>query len=145
MEKMTGAWLEDARNAVIHLAETIVAATHVLVVKHETRDKKIELAVVVVIEPDGARRPSRRCDAGFVRDVGKRAVAVIVIENVSSITGHVQINPAITIVITRRRAHAEGAARHSGFVGNVGERAVMIIVVKRIFQRRLRRKKIRWP
>ena len=57
-----GRRLEDARNAVEALSELVVAAEDVVLQREldEAAEKQIELAVVVVVEPDGACRPVRR-------------------------------------------------------------------------------------
>src|SRR5690348_11244340 len=79
--KVRRRWLEEPGDAVVTLLQSLIGAERVLrlVVKDEARNKQIELVVVVEIEPGGAGRPSRRRHTGFVRHVGKRAVAVVAI------------------------------------------------------------------
>ena len=47
------------------------------------RDEQIEPAVVVVVEEAGAGAPAACRDAGALRHVGERAVAIVAIERVA--------------------------------------------------------------
>src|SRR5215469_4581985 len=78
-----GGGLKEARNAVVLLAELVVAAGVALAgaVVDETADEEIELAVVIVVEPDCAGGETRRLETGLFGDVGESAVAVVAIEN----------------------------------------------------------------
>ena len=71
------------RNAVSALGVLAGAAVFALRLGklHELADKKIQPAVVVVVKPNRAGGPSRRSYPGLFRDIGKSAVAVVVIEN----------------------------------------------------------------
>ena len=51
----------------------------------ELADKKIEAAIVVIIEPDSAGGPSRRSYPRLFGDVGERAIAVVVIQNAAAV------------------------------------------------------------
>src|SRR5882672_3121960 len=137
MEQVAGAGFEQARHTVITPAQRLVGAENIqrLFVKNKTRDKEIQLAVVVIIEPDGTGGPAGRPNTGFIRDIGEGAVAVVVIKNIAPVTGYVEIDPAIAIVITGGDTHAKRAAGHSGFVGHVCKRPIMIVVIKGIPQR----------
>ena len=64
-------------------------------------DKKIEAAIVVIVEPDSAGGPSRRSYPRFFGDVGKRAIAIVVIQNAAAVLGDVKVGQAIAIVISR--------------------------------------------
>ena len=88
--------------------------------------------------------PSRNVQARLFGDVGKGAVAIIVIEDVPSIASHIEVHPTIAVVISGRGSHAKNAARHSSLIRYIRKRAVVVIVIERVLQRRLRRKKIRW-
>ena len=95
-------------------------------------DEKIQMAVAIVIEPGAARAPADLLvvDAGFARDIGERAVAVVVKQNVVSPEAAEQIVPAIVVVVADADAGLPAGARQSGFFGDVGERAVAIVFVK---------------
>src|SRR6185436_8360151 len=110
--------------------QPIIAATGFLVVVDEAGNEKIELAVLVIIEPDGAGGPSGRRDSGFLSYVCESAVAVVVIENVPTIAGNVKIGAAVAVVITRGCAHTKRAARNSGFFSNIGKGAVVIVAIE---------------
>src|SRR5581483_8269851 len=100
-----------------------------LVEVHKPADKKIQAPVVVVIEPHGARRPSRCGDSGLLRYIRERPIAVIVIENATAVLSYVQIREAIAVVVSHGCAHAISATDHAGFFRDVSERAVAIISV----------------
>src|SRR6266540_4056116 len=117
--EMAGSRFEDAWNAIEFLAQTIVAASRFLVVVNEAGNEQIELAVFIIVEPDGAGGPSRRRDSGFLGYVCERAVAVVVIEGVPgriagcekirrATVNEIDIHPAIIVVIEE---HAAGANR----------------------------------
>ena len=98
---------------------------------------KIESAVVVVVEPHGARAPSRRRDSGLLRHIGERAVAVVVIQNASPILRHVDVGEAVAVVIAHRDALAIASGANARLLRDVGKSAVAIVAIERIAQRRL--------
>src|SRR5262249_45434017 len=132
-----GGRLEKSRDAVIMLAEAVIAAGPVLGwrVVHKAADKQIELAVVVVIEPDRASREPRCLQASTFRDVGKRAVAIVAIQNAVPVRSDEDVRPTIVVVIANSHTHRERAARDTGLLRDVRECAVAIILVQRIPQR----------
>ena len=109
MEEQAGRRLEDARDAVEAFAELVVAAKHVVREREldEAAQEEIQPAVVVVVEPHGARGPSRRGDAGSVGDVGERAVAVVVIQRASPVRCHENIGIAVVVVVGDGASHPE--------------------------------------
>ena len=133
--------LEDARDAVEALAQLVVAAEHVARQREldEAAEEQIEPAVVVVVEPDRARRPAGRGDARLLGDVGERAVAVVVVQRAAAVRGDEDVGVAVVVVVGDGAAHAElRAAGDAGLVGDVGERAVAVVLVERVLERRLR-------
>src|SRR5688572_8153748 len=95
------AWrrLKNAWDAVVGTAELVVAAENVPVksVVHETAKKQIQPTVVVVVEPDGAGRPTPSLDARFGAYVSEGPVSVVTIQDGRMIIcGDQQI--AVTIV-----------------------------------------------
>ncbi len=96
----------------------------------EATDEEIEAAVVVVIEPDGARGPAGCGYAGFFGDVGEGAVAVVAIEDAATVLRDVEIGEAVGVVVAYSDAHAIAAAGDASFLCDVGEGAVAIVVVE---------------
>jgi hypothetical protein len=102
---------------------------------HVAGYKKIELPVVIVIQKSGGNRPSTRRDARFGRHIREGAVAVIVIQNIFSVTGDIEIGIAIVIVIADSYTHAIvsiAGVRQAGLLGYVGEGSVFILPVQAI-------------
>jgi hypothetical protein len=132
--------LEHARNAVVPLAELVVAAEHFAVAGEldEAADEQIQPAVVVVIEPHGARRPARCGDTGLVRHVGESSVAIVLIQDAAAVRRHEQVRKTVIVVITDGNAHPERAAGDTSRIGHVRECAVAVVPVERIFQRPFR-------
>src|SRR3984957_12730743 len=93
-----------------------------------TGNEDVEESVVVVIAPGRTRRPSTERDSSFFRNVGKRAVVIIVVKAVLSQIGNVHVGPAVVIEIAHHHAEAPALVSDSGLVGYVGEGAVVIIV-----------------
>src|SRR6266567_1469277 len=144
---MTGARLEDARYAVVTPPQAIITAEDCSfgAIFHKAGHEEIELAVIIIVKPGGARGPAGRGHARLLRHVRKCAVAVVVIKNAAVVTGDVEINPAIAIVISSSHAHAKNSSRYSGFLGYICEGTVVVVVIQRALQRRLRREKVRRP
>ena len=72
-------------------------------------------------------------DAGFGGDVGKRAIAVVVIENVASELGNEEIGETVVVVIAPNAAEAVVCAGDAGGVGDVGEGPVAIVAIEGVF------------
>ena len=92
------------------------------------------MAVAVVIDEGAASAPgfAGAGDAGFFADVGERAVAVVVVEDVFSVVGDVEIFAAVVVVVADADALAPAGVQQAGFLGDVGERAVVIVVVEMV-------------
>ena len=118
-------------------AVDIISAEYVqcLVIVDKAGHEQIQLAVVVIVEPDGAGGPSGCGHTGPVGNVGKSAIAVVVIKNIAPITRDVKIDPAIAVIIGSSYSHAKGATGHACFVGDIRESAIMIIVVQSVLER----------
>ena len=81
-----------ARMAVRAVTGSALAAPHVVLRTpvDVIRDHQIEPAVFVVIKPSCTGRPSTFvCDAGLCRHIRERSVAIVVIENGTTVTGHI--------------------------------------------------------
>ena len=86
MEEPAGHGIVNAGDAVEAHVGGAVAAEFIfrLAEIHEAADEEIEASIVIVIKPDGAGGPAGGRDAGFGGDVGKRAVAIVVIEDAAA-------------------------------------------------------------
>src|SRR5437016_4010229 len=87
------------------------------------------MAVAIVVEEGAAGVPSRLRlqQAGFLRDVGEGAVAVVAIEDVLAVIADEEVVPAVVVVIADTAALAPSRAGESRFHGNVSEGAVAIV------------------
>ena len=85
------------------------------------RNKKVEAPVAVIINPRRARAPARVIHTGLCRHVGKRAVAIVVIENVAPEIRDVQVLEAIIIIISDRDPHAVADMADSSFFCDIHE------------------------
>src|ERR1041385_5436303 len=123
MKEVAGPGLEQTGHAIITAAQSLISAKNVqsLFVNNKTRNEKIKLAVVVIVEPDGASGPSGSSDTSLVSHIGERPITVVVIKQIASVTRDVQINPSIAIVIAGCDAHAESSAGHSCLVRHIRE------------------------
>src|SRR5207248_3132816 len=108
-----GRAFEEPRDTVVMLAELILAAVAMRArpIIHKTADEQVELAVVVVVEPDRARSPARSLQAGLSRYIRECAVAIIPVQNAFAVRRHEQVGPAIVVVIAGCHTHAESSAR----------------------------------
>src|SRR5438132_14176717 len=99
---MTRARLEQAWDTIITPTQSLISAKDVqrLLVNYKAGDEQVQLAVVVIVEPDGASRPAGRGDAGFLSRISERAITVIMIKNIAAITRDIEINPTIAVVIS---------------------------------------------
>src|SRR5579863_430715 len=70
------------------------------------RNKKINVAVAIIVSPRRSRAESARSHAGFISHILKLALAQIVIERVASVAGNVDILQAVVVVIGHGHTHA---------------------------------------
>src|ERR1700760_2364503 len=82
-------------------------------------DEQIKPSVVVIVEPNCARAPSGRGDPGFLRHIGKGAVAVVVIENALAVLGHIQVRKAVAVIVAYRHALAVASGADPGLQGHI--------------------------
>ena len=92
-------------------------------------DEQIETPVAVVVDEGAARIPARAFarHASLLADIGERAVAVVVIQNVLAEVGDEQIVPAVVVIVADANALSPSRVRDAGLRGHVGEGAVAII------------------
>src|ERR1700722_8589218 len=68
--------------------------------------KKIQPAVVIVIEKSRRDRPTAGGNASLGGDVGKSAVAIVVIQNIFSEVSHIDVRKPVIVVIAAGDSHA---------------------------------------
>src|SRR6202008_1928611 len=95
-------------------------------------DEKVQLSVAVVVDKSAAGAPgfAGAGDAGFFADVGKGSVSVVVIEDVFSVVGDVEVFEAGVVVNADANALAPAGVAEAGFLGDVGEGAVVVVVIE---------------
>jgi hypothetical protein len=55
---------------------------------HEPPHEEVEAAIIVIVEPDRARSPSRRRYSRLFGDIREGAIAIVVIQNASAVLRH---------------------------------------------------------
>src|SRR5207249_5947674 len=107
--------VEDVRGPLVVVGMTIGAVSGLLVPAlavvlerpgHVSGDEEVELAVVVEVEEAGARAPAAGPHTGARGDVAKRAVAVVAVQRVAAVIGHVEGGKAVVVVVPDRDPHA---------------------------------------
>src|SRR5207302_489908 len=133
--------IEDVRHAVVIVGMTVGAETGSLLSAiairlkgpvHISSNQQIEFAVIVVIEESSACAPSSRAHTRPLGDIGKRPIAIVVVERVAPIAGYVNVFEAVVVIVAYRDPHAVVILRHSGqtgLLGDVGEGAIRILVI----------------
>ena len=97
--------------------------------KRVVRDEEVEAAVAVVVVHGDAHAEAGIEDAGLLREVRERAVAVVVeVRVLSEVVGDVDVGPAVAVEV--RALDREPPAGVAGARGlrDVGERAVAVVV-----------------
>jgi hypothetical protein len=135
--KKAGSGTKDAGNAVVLLADLVIAALELVLagVVHKAADEQIEFSIVVVVEPDGAGGPSGSGEAGFLRDVGEGPVMIVFVQRALAIGGDEDVGPAVIVVVADSHAHAEGRTTNAGFFGDVCKGPIAIVLVERVSHR----------
>src|SRR5260370_34501176 len=89
------------------------------------------MAVIVIIAEGGARAPASRVSyPGFSRDIGERAIAVVVVEHATIEIGNIKVFPAVIVVVADGGAKSPTAMREARLGRHIGESAVVVIVVE---------------
>jgi hypothetical protein len=94
-------------------------------------DHQIDKAVQIVVAESGAGGIAIVVNVSLCGHVGKRAIAVVAIQNVVSKTGKVEVGPAVVVVIPDRAAVSETGSIQTRFGCDIGKSAVVVVVVKR--------------
>jgi hypothetical protein len=93
-------------------------------------NEQVEQAIAIVIDPGaaGAEADARMQQAGFFRDIGKAALAVVVEQNVLAPAGNKNVVEAVVIVIADGNAEGpEAGTAEAGLCGNVLKSTVAIV------------------
>ena len=90
---------------------------------------QVEQAVVIQVDPPGRAGPAAAADSGLLGDIGKGAVAVVVVEAVASVGGYENILVSIVVVVGDCNAHAVPHPFESSLFGNVLKGSVGLLVI----------------
>ena len=103
-------------------------------------DKEIEVTVPVIIEKSTACAPTNLClvEAGLVRDIGERAISIVVKENVVSPEAAKQGRPIRRCRNRLRRRRSANPCAQSRFFRDIGKRAIAVVFVE------MRRRRFSW-
>ena len=119
--------------AVGPVAGTVFAAPDVVLGRplDVIRDDQIQPAVLVVIKPSCTGRPPPGIgNTALRRNISERPVAVIVVEDGASVTGHIQVGKAVIIEVRNRNTlPVMPFTPNPGFASDVSESFIAIIVV----------------
>src|SRR5260370_22126341 len=85
--------------------------------------------MTVEVSPSGAGRPSTAGNPRLGGDVGKRAIAVVVVKLVATVCGDVQIFPAVAVVVAHRHTHTVACTLKSGVFRNILKRAILFLML----------------
>ena len=98
----------------------------------EATNEQVEPSIIVVVEPNCARRPPRGGNTGLGGNIGKGPVAVIVIQQSAAISRDEQVRKAVVVIIANRDTHSESSAWYSSPIRNISKGTVTIVFVQGI-------------
>src|ERR1019366_5692553 len=134
VENIQSAWqaarTAHYRNALPLAISSLAGNRHLFKVEFDVvTHEQVKEAVAIIVNPGASGPPAdaffpQACLFGHVR---KRAVAIVVPQNVMTPVRAKQIVPAIVVVVAHTNAGAPRGAGQSGFFCNVGERAIAIV------------------
>ena len=97
-------------------------------------DEQIEQAIVVDVDPHGGNRPQwsvlrigALVEACLYGDIGKSAVAVVVVQGVAMDSGDEDVRMAIVVVVANGYTDVKSRSLESCLFGDVGESAITVI------------------
>src|ERR1700677_620505 len=96
---------------------------------NRARDKKVNVAVAVIICPGSASTEASTAHSSLVRYIFKFAIAQIVIKRIATEAGDVNILQAVVVIIGHGHAHAPAFSRQPGGFRYVSEMWVAIVLV----------------
>ena len=93
-------------------------------------NEEIELAVVIIVEPNRAGGKSRIGNTGFGGHVGKLAIVKITKQVIRTDCGDIDVVVSVIVIIADSAAESIHLDRESGLTRHVSKCAVFIIVVE---------------
>ena len=90
----------------------------------------MSIAIVIDESAAGSPRFAGAAHAGFIAYVGKRAVPVVVIQNIFPVVGDIKIFPSVVVVVAHTNALPPSGVRQAGLVRGVAERPVMVVAIQ---------------
>src|SRR6266478_4627455 len=92
------------------------------------------MAVAIVINKGASSSPSfaGTSHAGLITHVGERAIPIVVIQNILSVIGDVEVVPAVIVVVAYANALAPSGVCQPRFFRDVAECAVMILAIQMV-------------
>ena len=116
--------------------DEITVARAILVQGDIATDVKIEEAIAIVIEECGSAMKEsaglRAGDARLVGRVGESTISVVVVQNVATVLGDVEIGKAVVVVVSPNTAEAKACTGNASFFRDLSEAPVAVVAVKRI-------------
>src|SRR5260370_31349376 len=94
--------------------------------------EQVQPAIIVIVEPDRARSPSRCRDSGLCSHVGKRAIAIVAIQNAAPVLGDVKVGKTISVTVAYRNPHPLTSTRDPSLLRNVCKPAIATISAETI-------------
>ena len=88
------------------------------------------MAIAVIVEEGGAGPPTVAGHARFLRYVGKRAVTVVVVEDVLPEICDIQVRMSVVVIVAGHRAHPIGMSGNTRFFGYISEGSVSVVAVQ---------------
>ncbi len=98
-------------------------------------DEQVEIATIVVIEKARAGAPPTAANARLLCDIRECPISVVMVENVATEAGDVDIIETVIVVIAHSHAHRVVALRRSAEAspfGHIRECAVGILVIQAV-------------
>src|SRR6266851_833243 len=131
---MVHAW-----DAVESFTRLLIAAQLVLrfIKVHKSANEQVELSIVVIVEPDGAGGPAVHCNPGFLRNIGKCAVTIVVIKDASAVLAEEQVWITVAVVVAGCGAHSVAAARDTRLFRDICKGSVSIVSIESVAKRRV--------
>src|ERR1017187_988436 len=108
MIEEAGGRSENARDAVIGLADLVITALELVRagIVDEAAHKQIQAAIIVVVKPNRAGRPSGSGHASLSGYIGKSRIMVILVENAVAVCSHKDVWPAVVVVVSDCNSHS---------------------------------------
>src|SRR5580698_2973768 len=115
---------------------TMLSAPDILKVPlHVSQHHQIQTPIIVQINPRRARIPGHTrsviaSGSRTFRNICKRAVSVVVVQMVPSVSGDIEVLIAVVVVVANRNAHVIPDTFQTSSLSNVLERSILALVVQ---------------